>query len=607
MSFYIIGISCFFHDSSVSLIKDGEIICCLHEERFTRIKHDSSFPEKSLKKLIDVYNLNNESFDKIVFFEKPLLKFERLLQNYVETSPMGIKFYNKSAPIWFKEKLFQKNILIKFIKRYFDKFDKNKLFFSEHHLSHAASAFYPSPFKKAIVLINDGVGEWATTSVFLGNQNSLKKIKQIEFPDSLGLLYSSFTQYLGFRVNTGEYKVMGLAPYGKDKYSTLIKNNLVTIYDDGSYSLNMSFFNYTKGLTMINRNFENLFGFSTRLPEAKLENYHMDLAASIQVVIEEILINMLRNIKKEFSDYDNLCLAGGVALNCVANQKIRDSNIFKEIWIQPASGDAGTSLGAALTYHYDFKKSLREIDPDDSMKSSLLGISYDLKKTENELKTLKVKYKKYDYADLYKIVADQLKTDHVIGWFQGRSEFGPRSLGNRSILANPMSPEMQKKLNLKIKFREGFRPFAPVILEEDLNEWFNSKFQSKYMLFTPKVKNTFLTKKKNKDYFDRLYEIRSKIPAVTHLDYSARVQTVNDLQNFHLYKLIKEFKNLTNCPILINTSFNVRGEPIVETPTDAYRCFMGTEMDYLIINNILINKKDQISTNINHKEQFSPD
>ena len=609
MSKYIIGISCFYHDSSLSLIKDGEILCCIHEERFTRVKHDSSFPENCLKSILEKYNLNTKNIEAIVFFEKPLLKFERLLQNYIEDAPYGFRFFFKSAPVWIKEKLFQKNILLKKIRKNLSNFDSNKIFFSEHHLSHASSAFYPSPYKNAVILINDGVGEWATTSIFIGENNKIKKIRQIDFPHSLGLLYSSFTQYLGFKVNSGEYKIMGLAPYGSPKYNKHIKDNLINIHKDGSYSLDMTFFNYTRGLTMINKKFENLFNHKTRDSESKLEQFHMDLAASIQNVLEEILIEMLKNIKKEFYNFDNLCLAGGVALNCVANQKIRDSKIFKNIWVQPASGDAGTSLGAALTYFYDYKKNVRNIIPEDSMKSSLLGYSYSYSDVETFLNKRNIEYQKFEYDKLYDKVANYINSDFVIGWYQGKSEFGPRSLGNRSILANPMSPDMQKKLNLKIKYRESFRPFAPVVLQEKLEDWFESKEISKYMLFTPKVKKIIQNKIKKQNYFDRLYELRSSIPAVTHLDYTARVQTINKDQNEHLYKLILAFEKLTNCPVLVNTSFNIRGEPIVETPEDAYNCFMGTEMDYLVIKNFIIDKKKQKKETSSsfYKEKFKLD
>tara|TARA_B100000787_G_scaffold45590_1_gene32671 strand:- start:527 stop:2365 length:1839 start_codon:yes stop_codon:yes gene_type:complete len=604
---FILGISAFYHDSAAAILLDGKIIAAAQEERFTRIKHDSNYPFNAVQFVLKKANINLNDVEKIIFFEKPFLKFERLLETYVAFAPYGFKSFCKAMPIWLKNKLFQKKMLFNELKEHDKNFvDDSKIFFSEHHLSHAASAFYPSPFNEAIVLTADGVGEWATTTVAIGKGNELEVKKEIHFPHSLGLLYSAFTYFTGFKVNSGEYKLMGLAPYGQAIYKDKILDNLIHVKEDGSFRLDQSYFNYATGLTMTSNKFHELFKSKPR--NSKKENltqFHMDVAASIQSVTEDIMIKLVKSLKKEFN-IPNLCLAGGVALNCVANGKILKQKIFKNIWIQPASGDAGGSIGAALAYWYLDQKQKRDIDPNDSMSGSYLGPEFTDSEIEDELINIGAKFKKLDDNDLFNKTADDLSNGNAIGWFQGRMEFGPRALGARSILGDPRSPTMQKNLNLKVKYRESFRPFAPSVLEEDLAEWFNLDSNSPYMLLVADIKLDKIVKMTKEDEklfgIDKLNIKRSEIPAVTHVDYSARVQTVNEKNNPRYYNLLKAFKKKTNCPVIINTSFNVRGEPIVNTPKDAFNCFMGTGLDKLVIGNFYLCKKDQ---NNSLKEDYS--
>ena len=538
------------------------------------------------------------NLDKIVFFEKPFLKFERLLETYVAFAPKGFESFCKAMPIWLKEKLFQKKLLIDELNKHDKDFNQDgKLFFSEHHLSHAASAFYPSPFKEAIILTADGVGEWATTTVAIGKNENLKIKKELHFPHSLGLLYSAFTYFTGFKVNSGEYKLMGLAPYGDPIYEKKIVNNLIDIKEDGTFKLDQSYFNYATGLTMTNNKFHKLFGKSPRNP--KIENitqFHMDIAASIQLVTENIMLKLARSLRNEYQ-IKNLCLSGGVALNCVANGKILKENIFENIWIQPASGDAGGSLGAALAYWHLEGKKERVINPEDDMQGSYLGPEFTNIEIENELKNLGANFEKLDDNEIIEKTSSDLSNNMAIGWFQGRMEFGPRALGSRSILGDPRNSDTQKNLNLKVKFRESFRPFAPSIIEEDLGEWFEIKSKSPYMLLVSNINKEKIIKMTDQEKslfgIEKLNIKRSSIPAVTHVDYSARIQTVNKKTNVRFYNLIKSFKKKTGCPVIVNTSFNVRGEPIVNTPTDAFNCFMGTNLDKLVIGNFYLDKSRQ--------------
>ncbi len=607
----ILGISAFYHDSAAALIKDGEIIAAAQEERFTRKKHDSNYPFNSVEYVLKESKLNLSEINHIVFFEKPFLKFERLLESYFAFAPKGFKSFSMSMPIWLRQKLFQKKYLFEKLRQH-DKNFKNidNIKFSEHHYSHAASAFYPSPFEEAIVLTLDGVGEWATTTVAIGKGNNLKMIKEIHFPHSLGLLYSAFTYYCGFKVNSGEYKVMGLAPYGEPKYSNIIQKELLDIKSDGSFRLNMDYFNYATGLTMTNEKFSNLFGQPVRNSKIdKLTQFHMDIAASIQFVTEKIILKITKSLANEYK-VKNLCLAGGVALNCVANGKILKEKVFKDIWIQPAAGDAGGALGAALAYwHRELEKPRNNLK--DQMKGSYLGPKFSESEIENILKKLNANYEKKSTDQTTERVAQELANNKIVGWFQGRMEFGPRSLGNRSILADPRSAKMQKELNLKIKFRESFRPFAPSVLREDVQNWFNLDYDSPYMLLVSDVLDTkkIKTNEDNKLFgIDKLNVKRSTIPAVTHVDYSSRIQTVHKETNPKYYNLIKEFKKITNCPVLVNTSFNVRGEPIVCNVEDAFKCFMGTNLDLLIIENFVLVKEDQDQAlKRNYKENFELD
>jgi len=594
----ILGISAFYHDSAATILIDGKIIAAAQEERFTRKKHDLGYPYHAIEFVLKFANLKFKDLDQIVFFEKPFLKFERLLETYVAFAPRGFNQFIKAIPVWLKEKLFQKKMLIDFFKQHDSTFkDESKLFFSEHHLSHAASAFFPSPFKEAIVLTADGVGEWATTTVAIGNENKLEIKKEIHFPHSLGLLYSAFTYYAGFKVNSGEYKLMGLAPYGEPKYLDKIKNNLIDIKSDGSFKLNQDYFNYATGLTMTNSKFDNLFGQKARDPNSdQITQFHMDVASSIQKVIEEIMIKLSKSLRDEFN-IPNLCLAGGVALNCVANGKILENKIFDKIWVQPAAGDAGGSLGAALAFWHIEKNNQRNISKPDSMNGSYLGPEYSEKEIKNVLNKIGANFEIFEEDLLLNKTVSDLEKGKAIGWFQGRMEFGPRALGARSILGDPRSENMQKNLNLKVKFRESFRPFAPSVLRADLSDWFNIEQDSPYMLIVSSVKEnrkTEITEEQKKLFgIEKLNIKRSEIPAVTHVDYSARIQTVHEETNPKYYKLLNKFKEKTNCPILVNTSFNVRSEPIVNTPEDAYNCFMGTELDTLIIGNCYLDKKNQ--------------
>ncbi len=609
----IIGISAFYHDSAAAIVRDGEILAAAQEERFTRKKHDPAFPSNAVKFCLHEAGATLNDVDFFVFYDKPFLKFERLLETYLAFVPRGLRSFRMSMPLWLAEKLGQKKILAECLGELSqnDIDVSKKILFSEHHISHSASAFFPSPFEDAVVLSMDGVGEWATTSVAIGTGNRLEMVKEIHFPHSLGLLYSAFTSYAGFKVNSGEYKLMGLSPYGVPKYANLIMDNMVDVKEDGSFMLDQSYFNYCVGLTMTSEKFHSLFGLAPRNPEEPLTQYHMDIAASIQSVTEKIILRLTSSLAKE-TGKANLCLAGGVALNCVANGKILKSGDFTNIWIQPASGDSGGAIGAALGGYYLHLGLERKTMPGDSMKGSYLGPSFTQPDIEGRLAGVSAKYKILNEADILSETAQALADGKVVGWFQGRMEFGPRALGNRSILADPRSTSMQKTLNLKIKYRESFRPFAPSVLREDLNEWFDLDVDSPYMLLVGQVKDGHTRRMTQDDQekfgIKKLNVIRSDIPSVTHVDYSARVQTVHRETNLMYYGLITKFKTLTGCPILVNTSFNVRGEPIVCTPEDAFRCFMGTEMDVLVVGNCFLEKKGQDpSLKFNYKDSFKPD
>ena len=601
----ILGISAFYHDSAACLLVNGKIIAAAQEERFTRKKHDYSYPYNAIEFVLSYAKLKLSDVDKIVFFEKPFLKFERLLETYIAFAPKGFNSFVKAMPLWIKEKLYQKRFLFDNLKRHDKNYISNKnLFFSDHHLSHAASAFFPSPFNESIIITADGVGEWATTTVAIGKNNKIEIKKEIHFPHSLGLLYSAFTYYTGFKVNGGEYKLMGLAPYGKPTYVNEIKK-LIDVKNDGTFRLNQDYFNYATGLTMTNDKFNELFGEKPRDPiNENLSEFHMNIAASIQNVTEEIMIKLARSVAKEYK-IKNLCLAGGVALNCVANGKILKENIFENIWVQPAAGDAGGSVGAALALWHDDLGNERIISSTDSMNCSYLGPEYSDEKIKNILNEIGAEYKRLETDEMLDLTVENLIKGNAIGWFQGRMEFGPRALGNRSIIGDARSPDMQKKLNLKVKFRESFRPFAPSVLYEDLNDWFDLKNESPYMLMVTNVIKSKLTQNFDNDNskkgLEKLDVIRSKIPAVTHVDNSARVQTVTKKNGIY-YELIKKFKNQTGCPVIVNTSFNVRGEPPVNTPLDAYRCFMSTDLDLLVIGNYVLQKNDQIKFNSTKNE-----
>jgi carbamoyltransferase len=609
----ILGISAFYHDSAATILIDGKIIAAAQEERFTRKKHDPSYPFNAIEFVLDYANLKLNDVDQIIFFEKPFLKFERLLETYVAFAPKGFKSFCMAMPVWIKDKLFQKKMLFNELKKHDKNFkDDKKIYFSDHHLSHAASAFFPSPFEEAIVLTADGVGEWATTTVAIGKANNLEIKKEIHFPHSLGLLYSAFTYYTGFKVNSGEYKLMGLAPYGVPIYEDRIINNLIDIKEDGSFHLDQTYFNYATGLTMTNKKFNNLFGQNPRdSKKEKLTQFHMDIAASIQKVTETIMIKIAKSLKEEFN-IPNLCLAGGVALNCVANGKILKEKIFDNIWVQPAAGDAGGSLGATLALWHIEQNNPRKVNLNDDMQGSYLGPEYSQKKIQNELDKIGAIYEIKNEEDLLNQTADDLSKGEAIGWFQGRMEFGPRALGNRSILGDARSSEMQKNLNLKVKYRESFRPFAPSILKEDLTEWFDIGVDSPYMLMVSNInkdKIIEMTEDQKKLFgIEKLNIKRSEIPAVTHVDYSARIQTVHKETNEKYFKLIKKFKEKTNCPVIVNTSFNVRGEPIVNTPLDAFNCFMGTELDKLVIGDCYLDKNNQdLSLKKDYTKEFELD
>jgi carbamoyltransferase len=592
----IIGISAFYHDSAAALVEDGRIVAAAQEERFTRKKHDPAFPRNAIRYCLDAAGARLSDIDHIAFYDKPFLKFERLLETYIALSPRGFRSFQMAMPLWLKEKLFQKSLLRKKLGEFDEDFDTGKLLFTEHHLSHAASAFFPSPFEKAVVLTMDGVGEWATTSAALGEGNSLEIFQEIHFPHSLGLLYSAATYYTGFKVNSGEYKVMGLAPYGEPKYAKLILDNLVDLKPDGSFRLDMSYFDYCTGLTMTNERFEKLFGAPVRGPDQLLTSFHMDVAASIQDVLDEAVLRMTRSLASR-TGARNLCLAGGVALNCVANGKVLRDGKFDNIWIQPAAGDAGGSVGAALAAYHQFKGQPRRVAAGDGMAGAFLGPEFSQAEIERRLAAAGARFSVLGEAEMIAQTAKALSDQLAVGWFQGRMEFGPRSLGARSILGDPRSPSMQKNLNLKVKYRESFRPFAPAVLREDVGNWFELDSDSPYMLIVADVKEdkrrAMSAEEEALFGIDKLNIARSEIPAVTHVDYSARIQTVSAATNPLFHRLLTQFKALTGCPVLVNTSFNVRGEPIVCTPEDAFRCFMGNELDLLVVGNCVLRKLEQ--------------
>jgi len=608
----ILGISAFYHDSAAAIIADGKIIAAAQEERFSRVKHDLTFPFKAIKYCLEFAKIQIQDLDFVIFYEKPFLKFERLLETYIGFSPKGCKSFKVSMPSWIKDKLFQKNIIKKNLEEISStKFDMSKLLFSEHHMSHAASAFYPSPYKKSAIIVMDGVGEWATTSIAIGENNKIKILSEIHFPHSIGLLYSAFTYFLGFKVNSGEYKVMGLAPYGKPIFKKKILQHLVKTFDDGSFQINQKYFNYSTGFTMTNDKFDKLFRMKRRKENEPLNQKHMNIATSIQKVIELIVLKIAKRAF-DLTKCNNLCLAGGVALNCVSNSKILREKIFKNIWVQPASGDAGGSIGSALYAYYSYLNKKRIIKNIDPMNGSFLGPKFTNNEIKKTLDKLKIKYRFLDTNTIINKTTKLIVQRKTIGWFQDRMEFGPRALGHRSILGDPRSKKMQKIMNLKIKFRESFRPFAPSILEEDSKQWFNLDVESPYMMLVAqlnKKKRIKLKTNQNKlNGLKLLYVNRSVVPAITHVDYSARLQTVNKKYNTKFYKLIKKFKELTKCPLLINTSFNVRGEPIVCTPKDAVECFMSTNLDVLILENYFILKKEQDKKLKNlYIREFEPD
>ena len=604
----ILGLSAYYHDAAAALVVDGRIEHAAQEERFTRKKHDSAFPHGAVRSCLEASGIRPADIDVVAFYDKPFLKFERLLETYLAFAPRGFASFRRALPLWLKEKLFQKSLLVKELKTVAPAVDwESKLLFSEHHLSHAASAFFPSPFERAAVLTMDGVGEWTTTSLALGNGNGLEVIREIHFPHSLGLLYSAFTYYTGFKVNSGEYKVMGLAPYGEPRYADLIRQKLVDIKEDGSFRLDLDYFDYCTGLTMTNAHFDALFGGPPRRPEAPLTQREMDLAASVQAVTEEIVLKLAHAIGRETGER-NLCLAGGVALNCVANGHVLRDGRFDEIWIQPAAGDAGGAVGAALATYYLASGAARPNGAKDSMRGSYLGPSYSEEDVVARLKSVGARYQLMSEESLVYEVARALADEQAVGWFQGRMEFGPRALGARSILGDARSPTMQKILNLKVKYRESFRPFAPAVLREHVADWFELDRDSPYMLLvagvTPERRRSMTEDERKLWGIDQLNVVRSDIPAVTHVDYSARIQTVHPETNPKFHRLLSEFQRLTGCPVLVNTSFNVRGEPIVCTPEDAFRCFMGTDIDVLAIGNCLLRKAEQdpaLRQNYEHK------
>lgn len=609
---FVLGISAYYHDSAAALLRDGEIIAAAQEERFTRNKHDAGFPGNSIEYCLQVAGIPLEQVDHIAFYDKPFLKFERLLETYTAFAPRGFQSFRMAVPVWLREKLFLKDLLCRELKACAPNVDLDqRLRFSEHHLSHAASAFFPSPFEEAAILTMDGVGEWATTSLCVGRGSQLEVIKEIHFPHSLGLLYSAFTYYTGFKVNSGEYKVMGLAPYGEAKYLQEIFDHLVDLKEDGSFRLDQSYFNYCTGLTMTSPEFHKLFGAPPRKADEPLTQRHMDLAASVQAATEIIVLRLVRAIRQE-TGLHNLCLAGGVALNCVANGKVLRDNQFDGLWIQPAAGDAGGALGAALAVHHVHLGQPRSVDGRDRMHGSYLGPAFAQSEIERRLTALGASFEVMDDGALFEASASALAEGHALGWFQGRMEFGPRALGGRSILADARSPTMQSVLNLKVKYRESFRPFAPSVLREDLADWFELDCDSPYMLLVADVVKS--RRRPMTDAEQQLFGIRkldvprSEIPAVTHVDYSARIQTVHADTNPRYHAIISAFKQKTGCPVIVNTSFNVRGEPIVCTPEDAFRCFMGTGIEALAIGNCWLDKAQQSAVGAERYEnRFEPD
>ena len=606
----VLGLSAFYHDSAAALVEDGRIVAAAQEERFTRKKHDPSFPSHAISYCLEEGKVGFGEIDKIVFYDKPFLKFERLLETYIAMAPRGFKSFRMAIPVWLKEKLFQKKLLRDELER-FGEVDKDRLLFCEHHLSHAASAFYPSPYEQAAVLTMDGVGEWATTSAAIGDGHKLEMFQEIHFPHSLGLLYSAFTYYIGFKVNSGEYKVMGLAPYGEPKYAQIILDNVVDLKPDGSFRLDMSYFDYCTGLTMTNDRFAALFGQPVRGPESLLTSFHMDIAASVQAVLEEAVLRLARGLAKRTGSR-NLCLAGGVALNCVANGKLLRDGAFDNVWIQPAAGDAGGAVGAALAAVHLFEGKPRTVNGRDGMAGSLLGPQYAQADIERRLTAAGARFRAVSDDEMIELSAQALAGQQAVGWFQGRMEFGPRSLGARSILGDPRSPSMQKNLNLKVKYRESFRPFAPSVLREDVAGWFELDTDSPYMLLVADVRKDRRRAMTDAEQalfgIDKLNVARSEIPAVTHVDYSARVQTVDADTNPLFHRLLARFKALTGCPVLVNTSFNVRGEPIVCLPEDAFRCFMGNELDLLVVGNCVLRKDEQDpALKISYVEEFELD
>lgn len=594
----ILGISAYYHDSAAALLRDGEIVAAAQEERFSRKKHDARFPENAIRYCLNEAGISLADVDEVVFYDKPLVKFERLLETYLSYSPKGIRSFIAAMPIWLKEKLYLKTTLKRELATLggINKTELPKLLFTEHHQSHAASAFFPSPYEKAAVMCLDGVGEWSTTTVWVGDGNTLTASWEIDFPHSLGLLYSAFTYYTGFRVNSGEYKLMGLAPYGEPKYVDLILDNLLDLKEDGTFRLNMEYFNYCTGLTMTNKKFDALFGAPPRKPESEISQREMDLAASIQKVTEEVVLRLAKTVRKE-TGCKYLCLAGGVALNCVANGVLLRAGVFDDIWIQPAAGDAGGALGAALAVWYSLHGGKRKINCSDSMKGSYLGPQFKRDEIQEQLDKAGAVYRILEDNELMPQLAEILDSEKVVGWFQGRMEFGPRALGGRSIIGDPRSSKMQSVMNLKIKYRESFRPFAPSVLHDDVEKYFIQNRPSPYMLMVAPVTEDIrisMTDEQNKLFgIEKLNVPRSELPAITHVDYSARIQTIHPETNPRYYDLISAFKERTGCGVVVNTSFNVRGEPIVCTPEDAYRCFMRTEMDFLVIENFLLSKPDQ--------------
>jgi carbamoyltransferase len=610
----VLGISAFYHDSAAALIRNGEIVAAAQEERFTRRKHDPRFPHHAVSYCLAEGGLHLDDLDYVVFYDKPFLKFERLLETYIAFAPRGFRSFSMAIPLWVREKLFQKKVLRDALQEHGGEHfaADQKLLFTEHHLSHAASAFFPSPFEEAVVLTMDGVGEWATTSAAIGRGNRLEVLRDIYFPHSLGLLYSAFTYYTGFRVNSGEYKLMGLAPYGRPKYAGLIRDHLIDVKPDGSFRLNIDYFDYCTGLTMTNGKFDKLFGGPARKPQEPLTQHHMDIAASIQAVLDEVILRLTRSLHAE-TGIANLCLAGGVALNCVSNGKVLRDGHFQRLWIQPAAGDAGGALGAALAVQYLYKDQPRSVDScRDTMKGAYLGPSFEQSDIESRLRSAGARYTVVDDDCLLKLCVESLVQQKALGWFQGRMEFGPRALGGRSILGDARSPSMQSVLNLKVKYRESFRPFAPSVLREDVSGWFELNSDSPYMLIVADVagpRRYQMAPGEDKLFgVERLKVPRSEIPAVTHVDYSARIQTVHRETNPRYYALIEGFKQRTGCPVIINTSFNVRGEPIVGSPEDAFHCFMGTEMETLAIGNCFLRKEDQDpGLKRNYADAFTPD